>query len=113
MHARFAILMHESAHRLLFTKKKVNDFVGTWLIAYPRSYPYLSIGAVTSLTTAKSSTRRARHAFTAATRANDATCAVACFVTPWHLGLQELHRSRGAAFRPSSRRVASSILAYK
>jgi fatty acid desaturase len=27
MHARFAILMHEAAHRLLFRKKKVNDFV--------------------------------------------------------------------------------------
>jgi fatty acid desaturase len=39
MHARFAILMHESAHRLLFTKKKYNDLVGTWLIAYPAFVP--------------------------------------------------------------------------
>ena len=39
MHVRFAILMHESAHRLLFTKKKINDFVGTWLIAYPAFVP--------------------------------------------------------------------------
>jgi fatty acid desaturase len=35
MDARFAILMHESAHRLLFTNKKWNDWIGTWLIAYP------------------------------------------------------------------------------
>ena len=35
MYARFAILMHEAAHKLLFTNKRWNDFVGTWLIAYP------------------------------------------------------------------------------
>ena len=35
MHARFAILMHEAAHRLLFARKRVNDEVGTWLLAYP------------------------------------------------------------------------------
>ncbi|HUY63880.1 MAG TPA: fatty acid desaturase family protein [Acidimicrobiales bacterium] len=35
VYARFAILMHESAHKLLFTNKRVNDWVGTWLIAYP------------------------------------------------------------------------------
>jgi len=35
MYARFAILMHEAAHKLLFTSKRWNDFVGTWLIAYP------------------------------------------------------------------------------
>ena len=35
MHARFAILMHESAHKLLFTNKRANDFIGKWLIAYP------------------------------------------------------------------------------
>ena len=39
MHARFAILMHESAHRLLFTNKRINDVVGTWLIAYPAMVP--------------------------------------------------------------------------
>ena len=39
MHARFAILMHEAAHRLLFTRKKVNDVVGKWLIAYPAFVP--------------------------------------------------------------------------
>lgn len=39
MHARFAILMHEAAHRLLFTKKRTNDFVGKWLIAYPAFVP--------------------------------------------------------------------------
>jgi fatty acid desaturase len=39
MHARFAILMHESAHRLLFTNKRANDVVGQWLIAYPAFAP--------------------------------------------------------------------------
>ena len=35
MYARFAILMHESAHKLLFTNKRWNDWVGKWLVAYP------------------------------------------------------------------------------
>ncbi len=39
VHARFAILMHESAHKLLFTNKSVNDWVGTWLVAYPAFVP--------------------------------------------------------------------------
>lgn len=39
IHARFAILMHESAHKLLFTNKRINDWVGTWLIAYPALVP--------------------------------------------------------------------------
>lgn len=34
-HAQFMSLMHESAHRLLFTNKKTNDWVGRWLIGYP------------------------------------------------------------------------------
>lgn len=32
---RFAILMHEAAHRLLFTNRRINDFVGRWLVSYP------------------------------------------------------------------------------
>jgi fatty acid desaturase len=39
MHARFAILMHEAAHKLLFTDKRINDWVGTWLVAYPAYVP--------------------------------------------------------------------------
>ncbi len=39
IHARFAILMHEAAHKLLFTNKRVNDWVGTWLLAYPAMVP--------------------------------------------------------------------------
>ena len=39
MHARFAILMHESAHKLLFRNKRLNDWVGQWLIAYPAFTP--------------------------------------------------------------------------
>jgi fatty acid desaturase len=29
------ILAHEAAHRLLFRRKRVNDFVGRWLLGYP------------------------------------------------------------------------------
>ena len=39
VYARFAILMHEAAHKLLFTNKRVNDWVGTWVIAYPAWTP--------------------------------------------------------------------------
>jgi len=31
--------MHEAAHKLLFTNKRINDWVGTWLIAYPTWTP--------------------------------------------------------------------------
>jgi fatty acid desaturase len=33
--ARFNILMHEAAHRLLFGNRKINDFVGRWFLGYP------------------------------------------------------------------------------
>jgi fatty acid desaturase len=39
VHARMAILMHEAAHKLLFTNKRVNDAVGRWLAAYPALVP--------------------------------------------------------------------------
>jgi fatty acid desaturase len=39
VHARFAILMHEAAHKLLFTHKRANDWVGRWLLAYPAFVP--------------------------------------------------------------------------
>ncbi|HXA33880.1 MAG TPA: fatty acid desaturase family protein [Acidimicrobiales bacterium] len=39
LYVRFAILMHEAAHKLLFSNKAVNDWVGTWLIAYPAFTP--------------------------------------------------------------------------
>ena len=39
VHVRLAILMHEAAHRLLFTSKSINDRVGTWLIASPALVP--------------------------------------------------------------------------
>jgi len=38
--ALFAILSHEAAHRLLFSKKRVNDLVGRWLLAYPGFVPF-------------------------------------------------------------------------
>src|SRR5258705_1757420 len=34
-YARFASLSHEAAHRLLFCNKKINDFVGRWIVGYP------------------------------------------------------------------------------
>ena len=37
--AQFAALMHEAAHRLLFTNKRVNDFVGRWLLGFPSFTP--------------------------------------------------------------------------
>jgi fatty acid desaturase len=39
VYVRFAILMHEAAHKLLFSNKRMNDWVGTWLIAYPAFTP--------------------------------------------------------------------------
>ena len=33
--AQFAALMHEAAHRLLFADKRLNDFVGRWIVGYP------------------------------------------------------------------------------
>lgn len=36
---RFAILAHEAAHRLLFSNRKFNDWVGRWLVAYPGFVP--------------------------------------------------------------------------
>jgi len=30
-----AVLMHEASHRSLFSDRRVNDFVGSWLCAYP------------------------------------------------------------------------------
>ncbi len=38
-HARMAILMHEAAHKLLFTNKRLNDLVGTWIGGYPGFTP--------------------------------------------------------------------------
>ncbi|MBK5222074.1 MAG: fatty acid desaturase family protein [Acidimicrobiia bacterium] len=37
--ARFAILAHEAAHKLLFSNKAWNDRVGRWLLAYPAFVP--------------------------------------------------------------------------
>jgi fatty acid desaturase len=39
-HARVAILGHEAAHRLLFPNKRLNDFVGKWLLSYPGFVPF-------------------------------------------------------------------------
>jgi len=33
-HAQFASLMHEAAHRLLFSNRRINDWVGDWLLGY-------------------------------------------------------------------------------
>lgn len=37
--ARLSILAHEAAHRLLFSHRGVNDWVGRWLLAYPAFVP--------------------------------------------------------------------------
>ena len=37
--ALYSILGHEAAHRLLFSKKAVNDLVGRWAVAYPAFVP--------------------------------------------------------------------------
>jgi fatty acid desaturase len=39
-HARFAILGHEAAHKLLFRNKRANDVVGRWLLSYPSFVPF-------------------------------------------------------------------------
>lgn len=38
--ARLSILGHEAAHRLLFTSRPVNDWVGAWLCDYPAFVPF-------------------------------------------------------------------------
>src|SRR3954452_21912346 len=38
-HAQFAALMHEAAHRLLFRNKKVNDWVGRWVLRFTSVRP--------------------------------------------------------------------------
>jgi len=34
-HAQFASLMHEAAHRLLFSNRRTNDAIGRWLLGFP------------------------------------------------------------------------------
>ena len=41
-HCQLNILGHESAHRLLFSRRRINDFVGRWLFAYPALQGMLS-----------------------------------------------------------------------
>ena len=38
-HAQFAALMHEAAHRLLFRNRRLNDWVGRWLLGFPAFTP--------------------------------------------------------------------------
>jgi fatty acid desaturase len=38
-HAQFAALMHEAAHRLLFRNRKVNDWVGRYILGFPAFAP--------------------------------------------------------------------------
>src|SRR3954471_5982980 len=37
--ALYAILAHEAAHRLLFRRRRLNDTVGRWVLAYPAFVP--------------------------------------------------------------------------
>jgi fatty acid desaturase len=38
--ALLGILTHEAAHRLLFSRKRVNDWAGRWLLGYPSFNPF-------------------------------------------------------------------------
>lgn len=38
-HAQFAALMHEAAHRMLFRNRRLNDWVGRWLLGFPAFTP--------------------------------------------------------------------------
>jgi fatty acid desaturase len=38
-HAQIAALMHEAAHRLLFRNRRLNDWVGRWLLGFPTFTP--------------------------------------------------------------------------
>lgn len=38
-HAQLASLMHEAAHRLLFSNRALNDWVGRWLLGFPTFVP--------------------------------------------------------------------------
>jgi fatty acid desaturase len=38
-HAQFAALMHEAAHRMLFRSRRLNDWVGRYLLGYPSFTP--------------------------------------------------------------------------
>jgi fatty acid desaturase len=38
-HAQLAALMHEAAHRLLFRERRLNDWVGRWIVGYPSFAP--------------------------------------------------------------------------
>jgi len=38
--ALYAILAHEAAHRLLFSRRRLNDLVGRWGLAYPAFVPF-------------------------------------------------------------------------
>ena len=57
LYARFAILMHEAAHKLLFTNKRWNDWIGKWVVAYPSSPRSALPPGRTSPTTRTSSAR--------------------------------------------------------
>ena len=39
-YARFASLGHEAVHRTLFSNRRVNDFVGRWVLSYPSWVPF-------------------------------------------------------------------------
>ena len=85
MYARFAILMHEAAHKLLFTNKRVNDWVGTWLHRLSDLDAHLaSTGGATSPTTKRSSGRASRTSpSTAATGATGGPWPGGWSGTPW------------------------------
>lgn len=41
-HCLLNILGHEAAHRLLFPNRRINDFIGRWVLAYPTFQPFFN-----------------------------------------------------------------------
>jgi len=115
MHARFAILMHEAAHRLLFSSKKLNDAIGKWIVAYPAFVP-ISLYRRSHF---------AHHREEFGPEEPDIAFYRGYPCEPSDLRRRLLRDAIGvsgyknfvallaAAFKPSSRRVASSILAVQ
>ena len=83
MYARFAILMHEAAHKLLFTNKRWNDFIGKWAVAYPVFTPvqlYRRVHFATTRTSSVPTSRTWRS--TRPTRARAVRCGAASSAMP-------------------------------
>ena len=108
IYARFAILMHEAAHKLLFTNKRVNDWVGTWLVAYPAWTPIGLYRRGHFPTTGRSSDPTSRTSpSTAATRATGVRWPGGCSATRSASRAGRTSVPCSGVRSPANRRVAS------